>query len=268
MPAPSDSTEITDRIARLVRVAAAQPAVKAMVEDNHDDNRWWPRSVADWRVRMAAAGWSSRISYSMVSTYSTVVHKAAELGWDRLTGLPDEQLSSIVASLGLVRARVDYLRSLRTFLDSRTASGHNLLTTDATSLIGDFARNVRGASYKVAQCAVLYSRDYHCGIIPVDSGMVTHLAPCLGLSLSRGSIAHEEMRLVLQQATVRHGVAIRKVADELGYAVTIPSDTPPTWFTHLVLIYFKRAFLNRANSRLCPRRPLCPTAVDCSCSRT
>ena len=41
----------------------------------------------------------------------------------------------------------------------------------------------------------------------------------------------------------------------------------PTWFAHLVLIYFKRLYLNRPAPELCPRRPACPELLECGCQR-
>ena len=38
----------------------------------------------------------------------------------------------------------------------------------------------------------------------------------------------------------------------------------PTWWMHLVLIYFKRLYLNRPSKRLCLRRPMCIDVIDCS----
>jgi hypothetical protein len=73
--------KLAERVYSLVACAARQPDVRAAVEANHDDNRWRPLSVADWRVRMTAAGWSTRVSYSMISTYAGVVHRADSLGW-------------------------------------------------------------------------------------------------------------------------------------------------------------------------------------------
>jgi hypothetical protein len=43
-----------ERVYSLVASAARQPDVRAAVEANHDDNRWWPLSVADWRVHSRA----------------------------------------------------------------------------------------------------------------------------------------------------------------------------------------------------------------------
>lgn len=257
--------DLAERVYSLVACAAGQPDVQAAVEANHDDNRWWPLSVTDWRLRMTAAGWSSRISYSMISTYAQVVSRADQLGWSGLTGLDDSALAAMVRPLGLISSRISYLRSLATFVGRAEAAGTDLAGLPLEELIRVFAAGVRGAGYKVAQCAVLYSRGYHCGIIPVDSGMVTRLAPFLGIQLSSRPYAHEQLRHLLQAAVSGMTDRYKELAAMLGYDVRIPSDVDPTWFVHLVLIYFKRLYLNRPGPRLCPRVPACAQFFDCEC---
>jgi endonuclease III len=254
-----------ERVYSLVACAARQADVRTAVEANHDDNRWWPLSVSDWRVRMTAAGWSSRVSYSMISTYAQVVSRADQIGWSGLTGLDDTALAEIVRPLGLVNSRVSYLRSLAGFVGSAQASGTDLAGLPHEDLIRVFASGVRGAGYKVAQCAALYARGYHCGIIPVDSGMVTRLAPFLGIGLNPGPDAHEQLRHLLQAAAGSMADWYRELASALGYDVRIPQDADPTWFVHLVLIYFKRLYLNWPGPRLCPSRPACGNFLDCGC---
>lgn len=257
---------LPDRVYSLVACAARQPDVRAAVEANHDDNRWWPLAVTDWRVRMAAAGWSSRVSYAMISTYADVVEHADSIGWSGLTRLNDARLGAMVRPLGLVTSRIKYLRSLADFVNHADRTGVDLSGMHPENLIRLFASSVYGAGYKVAQCATLYARGYHCGIIPVDSGMVTRLAPFLGVRLSPGPAAHEEFRRILEAGTVLMADRYRDLASGLGYQVRIPDEAVPTWLVHLVLIYFKRLYLNRPGARLCPRRPACPAFLDCSCA--
>jgi endonuclease III len=257
---------IAERVYELVATAAAQPDVKAAVEANHDDNRWWPLFVSDWRVRMTVAGWSTRVSYAMIGTYADVVTRADALGWNELAQMNDKSLGAMVRPLGLTAARVSYLRSLAGFIDKSFASICDLGVTRPEELIGPFAASVHGAGYKVAQCAALYAGGYHCGIIPVDSGMVTRLAPFLGIRLVNGPIAHEQLRQILQACTAAHADAYRDLVSRLGYDICIPADADPTWLVHLVLIYFKRFYLNRPGPRPCPSRPACGDFLDCGCS--
>lgn len=249
----------------MVERAAALPEVRKEVEANHDRNRWWPLSLTDTRMRMLAAGWSTRVSYRMIGTYAGVIAAADALGFDALATGRDTELAALVAPLGLTRTRVAYFRSLRDLLDRWAKDGIDPLAPDAghDALIRRFAEEVFGASYKVAQCALLYARGYHCGIIPVDSGMVTRLAPALGLGLPKGPVANEYLRHLLEGAVRARGGEIREMAGHHGHAVIIPSDAGPTWWTHLVLIYFKRLFLNRPTGRLCGQRPFCATVIGC-----
>ncbi|AEW95193.1 MULTISPECIES: HhH-GDP family DNA glycosylase [Streptomycetaceae] len=254
------------RVHQLVARVAALPDVQAEVEANHDNNRWWPATITDPRVRMLAAGWSTRVSYRMVGTYAKVIRAADAQGFDALVASTEGELTELVRPLGLAQTRIDYLRSLAELLQGWSKEGVDPLSpsADGDELIGDFAQRVRGASYKVAQCALLTARGYHCGIIPVDSGMVSKLAPALGIDLPPGPAAHERMRHVLEAAVHARAGDFRALADEHGHQVTIPQDAEPTWWVHLTLIYFKRLYLNRPSPQLCGRRPLCAKAVGCT----
>ncbi|MER5549956.1 hypothetical protein ABT072_48120 [Streptomyces sp. NPDC002589] len=260
------SRRTADQVLALVAHAAALHDVRAEVEANHDTNRWWPPSITDPRMRMLAAGWSTRVSYRMVDTYAAVLDRADELGFDALADLDDDQVRELTAPIGLPAARLSYLRSLADTLTRWDKDGTDPAAWDTGQFIAAFARDVHGASYKVAQCAALYARGYHCGIIPVDSGMVTKLAPALGFTLPTGSAAHEHLRALLEHAVVRHTEPLRALAG--GCEVTIPAEAAPTWFTHLTLIYFKRLYLNRPPARLCSRRPLCPDVTGCAHTTT
>ncbi|MDJ0465788.1 hypothetical protein [Streptomyces sp. H27-C3] len=258
------------RVHRLVARAAGLPDVQAEVEANHNENRWWPTSISDPRVRMLAAGWSTRVSYRMVETYARVIASANARGFDNLVAASDAELAPLVRPIGLPQTRIDYLRSLSELLRGWEKEGTDPTgdAVDCDALILDFATRVRGASYKVAQCALLTARGYHCGIIPVDSGMVTKLAPALGLVLPTGAVAHERMRHVLEATVHARSAEFRSLVTDNEYQVTIPEGAEPTWFAHLVLIYFKRLYLNGSAPQLCRRRPVCSKVVDCAhCAR-
>jgi hypothetical protein len=261
------SPELGSRLYDLVSVASAQEAVKTAVEANHDNNQWWPLYVDDWRVRMLVAGWSTRVSYAMVGVYAEVVKQADAYGWDALTGFHDQEIVELVRPLGLADARLRYLRSLENFVTASAARGtcgRLPLTRPADDFIEAFAAEVSGASYKVAQCAALYARGYHCGVIPVDSGMVSRLAPLLGMDVGNRPVAHERMRQALETCAAADSSRYRALITERGHRVTIPDQATPTWWLHLVLIYFKRLFLNPpASPRLCSERPVCPALLDC-----
>ena len=145
--------QFSARVFGLVRRIAALSEVRSAVEANHDNNRWWPTSIVDPRIRMVAAGWSTRISYSVVDTYARVVAEANALGFEELVALNDGELTRLVRPLGLPVARIGYFRSLTDFL---AREQDNIFDSDPDSIIHRFAAQVHHASFKVAQCAVLY----------------------------------------------------------------------------------------------------------------
>ena len=254
-------SQFSARVLDIVQKIATLPEVRTVVEANHDNNRWWPTSIVDPRIRMLVAGWSTRISYSVVDTYARVVAETDAIGFERLIALDDDELGRLVRPLGLPVARIGYLRSLADFIANEQ---DDMLDADPDSIIHRFAAQVHHASFKVAQCAVLYARGYHCGIIPVDSGMVTRLGPALGVALPRGSAAHETLRILLQRCVSDRAHDYRQLIERNGYQISIPATAEPTWWMHLVLIYFKRLHLNRPGPDLCARRPICVDVIGCS----
>jgi hypothetical protein len=239
-----------DRLFRLMSKVARLPDVRDEVKENYYDNRWWPLAIQDWRLRMLLAGWSIRVSYNMIAAYRRVVESVALLGYRRLAESTDTELRDLVHPIGLHDARVAYFRSLTAFIDEAESRGQSPFKLSNDELISLIACDVRGASYKVAQCATLYTRGYHCGVIPVDSGMVSKLGPVLGLQLTRRSVAHEHMRRHLEALISSEAPSYRSLAGRTGYAdLELPATAAPTWWAHLVLIYFKRLYCNH-------RRPL------------
>lgn len=239
-----------------VRTAAQNDAVRSDIIANHDENRWWPTRVTDWRLRLIFAGWSTRVSYNMIASFQRTIAVAEREGFDALAEMNDETLAEKVASLGMASARVRYFRSVSSLVE-RIEQGElpDPRTAVSDEAIATLRANVWGASYKVAQCAVLYVKGYHCGIFPVDSGMVTMLGPCLGLQLSRGDVAHEQMRRIIEECIEVDASCYRELAAALAYsdAISLPNSAP-TWWAHLALIYYKRRFCNRHRPEACALR--------------
>lgn len=259
-----------ERLYRLLQCCGALPNVRAEVLRNHDDNRWWPLAIPDWRLRFIIAGWSTRISYRMISTYQKVIAQANEIGYDQLCGMTDAAIEQVVASLGLVRTRRSYFRSVQQYLQHGQMSLDMLNTVNNDTLIEQFATNVAGAGYKVAQCAVLYAKGYHCGIFPVDSGMKDMLGPCFGLHLPRTPLAHEIMRKQVEEVLQSHASSYLRLARELGYeSLSFPPDRAPVWWAHLTLIYFKRCYCNAHQPHTCPLRlePNIGLSIGTMCDR-
>jgi len=220
---------------------------------NHDNNRWWPTTIQDWRLRMVIAGWSTRVSYNMINTYQQVVHNVSRIGYDDLCRMSDAELQDLIGSLGLFNARNQYLRSLAKFIEEFVNGTGLLPEIPNDTLIEVFAKKVKGANYKVAQCAALYAKGYHCGIFPVDSGMKDMLGPCLGLHLPQSAIAHEIMRKQVEKMLNVRSCEYYQLAVQTGYGnLAIPKEKTPVWWAHLVLIYFKRLYCNKKNPCQCP----------------
>lgn len=244
-----------DILFEIVKTCASLPEIKEEVTKNHDNNRWWPKNVKDWRLRMVIAGWSTRISYSMITTYQKVVAEICEIGYDNLCSLSDNEIHRIIGSLGLFNTRINYLRSLEDFIGKYEIDDLKLSKLSNDTIIKNFAENVSGASYKVAQCAILYAKGYHCGIFPIDSGMKDLLGPCIGLSLPSGPIAHEIMRKHLENEISKDSSEYYRLSQNEGFIdLEIPKNNPPLWWAHLVLIYFKRLYCNKQNPQSCPLR--------------
>lgn len=257
--------QILDRICDLVTVVASDHAVRSAVDANHDDNRWWPTAIGDWRLRIVLAGWSTRISYNMVDHYRSVVDRVGDIGYEELIRQDDEELLSLIRPIGLPSSRIAYLRSAASYIERLESAGMDVWSRTANEFIVDFAERVEFAGFKVAQCAALYGRGYHCGVIPVDSGMVSKLAPCLGLRLPNSAASHEILRQLLESSADRDSLHYRQLIELNGYNVTLPDEVVPTWWLHLVLIYFKRIYCNRPSDRLCVARPVCTQVIDCHC---
>ena len=238
-----------------LKTCASLPEVKIEVMKNHDDNQWWPIALADWRLRLVVAGWSTRVSYQMISTYRSVVKNVDTLGYEQICSMQDKDIEILVGSLGLAHTRITYFRSVQQFLERTDLSKSMIDETENDTLISQFAEQVKGAGYKVAQCAILYAKGYHCGIFPVDSGMKDMLGPCLGLNLPRGPIAHEVMRKQIEHLLQDHAGDYYDLAQSLGYEqLALPQDRPPVWWAHLALIYFKRRYCNAHHPETCPLR--------------
>ena len=239
----------SEKLKRILAICSSDESVKEEVVKNHDNNLWWPTDIVDKRMRLLIAGLSTRISYNMIATYQQVVAKLNKHSYEEIIKMDDECLSEIVSPLGLLNARMTYIKSMINFIEKYY---NDLDKYNNEKLIELISKNVHGASYKVAQCCVLYLRGYYCGIMPVDSGMKDVLLPCIGFTKRNGSIAHEILRKELEEIVKK--LDLESIVDKNGYSklITIPKNTPFTWWSHLVLIYFKRFYCNKHKPDLCP----------------
>lgn len=238
-----------EKLERILTICSSDDNVKAEVIKNHDNNLWWPTDVTDKRMRLLIAGLSTRISYNMIATYQQVIANLNKYSYTEIVNMDDESLSRIVAPLGLLNARMTYLKSMICFIENFYDRIEKYSNEELIVLI---SKSVHGASYKVAQCCVLYYRGYYCGVMPVDSGMKDVLLPCIGFTGHKGSIAHEILRKKLEEIVTK--LDLERIIVQNGYngLITIPKDTPLTWWAHLVLIYFKRFYCNKHKPDQCP----------------
>ena len=234
----------TNLLLEALTSAAYHPEVLSEVERNYYENRWWPLSVTDVSLRMLVAGWSTRISYSHIHKYIQLVERVNAIGWQALCVMEDADIRELVRAIGLPDARLRYFRSLQLFLE-KPHTLKKLVEGDRNEAISEFARAVDGAGFKIAQCAVLYARGYHCNIFPVDSGMVDMLSPLYPEALPSGARAHDVLRIWLEDLVAASCDEILMLADEIGFDLALPNGCLPTWWAHLLLIYYKRIIWNR-----------------------
>ena len=237
----------------ILTICASQDIVKEAVILNHNDNLWWPRKVKDWRIRMLIAGLSPRVSYRSITSYKMTVDELCTYNYEQLKNVPEEQFRKIVRRIGLPEARVRFWRSLIRFIELFPSKYGRIDEFSNDELIEIIQKEVKGASYHVAQNCVLYARGYYCGVIPVDDGMKDMLGPCLGFPIPHNSCGNEIFRKQLESLTQR--VNCNKIATENGYAsLLFPDRKELTWWVHLVLIYYKRFFCNTHDPDKCPLR--------------
>jgi endonuclease III len=249
-------------IVEIVKTMASQPDIMNAVVKSHDENPWWPMSVADWRMRMIIAGLSTRVSFRMLHIYKDVIAKFGTLTYMQIKSASDVELIEILNPLGLVNGRIKFLRSMISYLEQYKVDADFFQKSDQ-DIINDIDKYVDGASFKIGQCCALYAKGYYCGIMPVDSGMKDMLAPCLGLKTGKKPIDHETVRLQMEYIAKEHDWLA--VAKELGYdkKIKLPADIPLTWWLHLVLINYKRYFCNNRKPELCPLLKICELGKGC-----
>jgi len=256
------------KYSEILTICASQEQVREEVLKNHEDNMWWPRSIKDWRIRFLVAGVSARINYRMIKTYQRVIEKLKRYSYETIASMRKEEFVSIIKPLGLTNLRVKFWQSTIKFIEKVEEGKIKISDFSNDELICLIRKEVEGADYHLAQCCALYLRCYYCGIIPVDSGMIRFLAPCLGFPLPKGSYAYEILRKELEELSSK--IDCLKIANTTGYqSIIFPKNKPLTWWMHLVLIYYKRAFCNKHNPNLCPlrRHPLIGEFIGRMCDR-
>ena len=237
-----------EELKNILDICSSHEKVREDIFKNHDDNMWWPLKVTDYRKRLLIAGLSTRISYNMIHSYQKVIDNLDSFSYDEIKNMPQEQIIEIIKGLGLSNTRYKYISSMIDFIEKHSEE-LKILPND--KLIELIANNVSGASYKVAQCCVLYMRGYYeSGIMPVDSGMKDVELPCLGFPIYKTAIGHEYLRTELE--TMIKDLELSDIIEKNGYGnLKIPDTSNATWWSHLVLIYYKREFCNKHKPEEC-----------------
>ena len=245
----------------VINICSNQEEVRNAVKKNHDNNLWWSLDIDDYRKRLLIAGLSTRISYNMINKYRKVINDLNSYNYGEIKNMNEAQLINIIRGLGLSSTRCKYLLSMISFIEKYDEEIKLLSNDDLIKLI---ATNVSGASYKVAQCCVLYVRGYYSGIMPVDSGMKDVELPCLGFGKYKNALGHEILRKELE--TLVKDNNMEKIIKQNGYEkLKVENYDNATWFCHLVLIYYKRFFCNKHHPEKCPLKEY--VDVKCKCRK-
>lgn len=246
---------------QIIDICSNQEEVREAVKKNHDNNLWWPLDVDDYRKRLLIAGLSTRISYNMIDSYRKVINNLNSYTYDEIKNMTEDKIVNIIKGLGLLNTRYKYLSSMIDFIEKYDNEIKTLSNDELIKLIAD---NVNGASYKVAQCCVLYMRGYYSGIMPVDSGMKDVELPCLGFEQYKNAVGHDILRKELEKLTKDNNM--KEIIKQNGYEeLKIYDYNNATWFCHLVLIYYKRYFCNKHNPDSCPLKD--SVEVKCKCRK-
>lgn len=246
---------------KIIDICSNQEEVRNAVKKNHNNNLWWPLEVEDYRKRLLIAGLSTRISYNMIDSYRKVINDLNGYTYDEIKNMTEDEIINIIKGLGLSNTRYKYLSSMIDFIEKYDNEIKTLSNDELIKLIAD---NVSGASYKVAQCCVLYIRGYYSGIMPVDSGMKDVELPCLGFEQYKNALGHDILRKELE--TIVKDNNMEEIIKQNGYEeLKVENYDNATWFCHLVLIYYKRYFCNKHNPENCPLKD--HAEVKCKCRK-
>lgn len=244
---------------KIIDICSNQEEVRSAVKKNHNNNLWWPLEVEDYRKRLLIAGLSTRISYNMIDSYRKIINDLNSYTYDEIKNMTEDEIINIIKGLGLSNTRYKYLSSMIDFIEKYDSEIKTLSNDELIKLIAD---SVSGASYKVAQCCVLYIRGYYSGIMPVDSGMKDVELPCLGFEQYKNALGHDILRKELE--TLVKDNNMEEIVKQNGYEeLKVENYDNATWFCHLVLIYYKRYFCNKHNPENCPLKD--HVEVGCKC---
>ncbi|MEN8908109.1 MAG: hypothetical protein ABF289_19320 [Clostridiales bacterium] len=242
----SNNETYETRFKNILKIMSSSTLVKNEVIKNHDNNLWWPLYIKDWKIRFIVAGLSTRVSYNCIETYKSVIKDLSNYKYEEIKKMSDDNLIKIISRLGLSNTRLKYIRSAINFIDNYS---EQIFSKSNNELIELIQNNVNGASYKVAQCCVLYIRGYYTGIMPVDRGIKDVFAPCIGFEHYKKAIGHDILRKNFEYLIKK--LNLDDLIDDDYSKLKLPENKPLTWWSHLVMIYYKRIYCNKKNPKLC-----------------
>ena len=216
--------------------------VQNEVKKNFENNLWWPNTVEDKDMRLIIAGLSTRVSYAMIHSYIKVIQQIEYMTFDEFVTLSKKKKTEILKPLGLINSRINYVDSMAQFIKDNP----NMDRFSDDEFMKKVSKNVKGASYKVAQCALLYRRGYPNEIMPVDSGLKDVMLPCIGYPKQKAGYGHEIARKLLEKDIGQ----INKLNFIENNKMNITAYQF-NWWAHLSLIYYKRACCNKKKLTAC-----------------
>lgn len=253
-------------VQQAIILAGQLPDVQREVEANFANNRWWPAEYEDPILRMLLAGLSTRVSYSNINSYTEVTKAIHRIGSVRLGQMSEAEFCDLVRPIGLGDARWQLWCALME-LDKEVGGVASLKQLENDDLIKFLQEKVKGVGYKVAQAMVVCLKGYYCGVFIVDSGLKDIFASCIGITPRRGPIGHEDVRVLFERAISEMGVErVAGVAwsTEIQQAILKGGIGASVWFAHLILIYFKRLYCNKAKADVCPLATSADASLTCN----
>jgi len=246
----------------IIETISSLKEIRNLVELNHDDNKWWPNYITDYRIRMLVAGLSTRVNYNMIQTFQEVVKNVSNYSYEELDKMKDKIFKILIGKIGLQESRLKFKLSLFKFLNQLELKSIDIKTMQVDESINLIKDKVYGAGYKVAQCCIAYAIGFDKGIMPVDSGMKDVLGKCLGFKYSNSPKGHEEFRKILEHKN--SSLDTESIIKNNDYNINTNKNN--NWWAHLLLIYYKRSYCNKRKWASCPIRENLKS-VGCSCKK-
>ena len=234
-----------DQYKKVLAHCGTKPEVRNYIYNNYWDNKWWPRCVKDWRIKIILVGINTRITEQAINkVWPPLRDYLIELGIEDLKKLSKKDFLIRFKPLGLGRMRWKFTQSVLDFVE-KYPEYDNFKNLDHDTFINLLKEEIWGCGWNIAQCAALYISGYNCGIIPVDAGMKDKLAPHFLFNTSTTNKGYEELRKELEHLTAQINFKdfLREI-EQKEISNGLKPGEPDYWWTHLALISYKRNYLN------------------------